>query len=322
MEGTSSLVGPHPEAAHPDFTPNVHLGYPASSTLSVQETSLQEEARQGSSESPPLVSPRIRRFERARKRCRRAAALLAQQESESERKSVEMAKMCADVEFDHTYACSSSLDAELTTDHSHQDHSRRHQAQPSQQLSTSKSRDNAAMSAEVEVGMELSFSTDMNETVLERLAHLEGKLKEMEEENKSLSVRIADFESPTLEASRDFGVHLIEGNDKKNAVLHRSAGFWCFSGSHQVSQEKGNSTSPMEGGDGNRRGVFIAWPEALEDISSGRTVLCGSCQAALGLEGRRCVRPHRTCTVYILKDVRYLGGFFGVGAASFVSMAK
>ena len=44
----------------------------------------------------------------------------------------------------------------------------------------------AAMTAEVEVGKELSFSTDMNETVLERLAHLEGKLKEMEEENKSL----------------------------------------------------------------------------------------------------------------------------------------
>ena len=109
-----------------------------------------------------------------------AAALLAQQKSESERKRVEMAKMCADVEFDHTYACSSSLDAELTTDHSHQDHrtrdSRRHQAQPSQQLSTSKSRDDAVMSAEVEVGTELSFSSDMNETVLERLAHLEGKL--------------------------------------------------------------------------------------------------------------------------------------------------
>ena len=42
------------------------------------------------------------------------------------------------------------------------------------------------MTAEVEVGKELSFSTDMNETVLERLAHLEGKLKEMEEVNKSL----------------------------------------------------------------------------------------------------------------------------------------
>ena len=35
---------PHPEAAHPDFTPNVHLGYPTSSGLSVRETSLQEEA--------------------------------------------------------------------------------------------------------------------------------------------------------------------------------------------------------------------------------------------------------------------------------------
>ena len=58
--------------------------------------------------------------------------------------------------------------------------SRRHQAQPSQQLSTSKSRDDAAMTAEVEIGKELSFSTDMNETVLERFAHLEGKLKEME----------------------------------------------------------------------------------------------------------------------------------------------
>ena len=62
---------PHPEAAHPDFTPNVQLGYPTSSSLSVRETSLQEEARQGSSESPPLVSPRIRRSERARERCRR-----------------------------------------------------------------------------------------------------------------------------------------------------------------------------------------------------------------------------------------------------------
>ena len=49
------------------------------------------------------------------------------------------------------------------------------------------------MSAEVEVGTELLFSSDMNETVLERLAHLEGKLKEMEEENKSLSLRIADL---------------------------------------------------------------------------------------------------------------------------------
>ena len=108
-----------------------------------------------------------------------------------------MAKMCADVEFDHTYACSSSLDAESTADHSHQDHrdSRRHQAQPSQQLSTSKSRYDAAMSAEVDVGTELSFSSDMNETVLERLAHMEGKLKEMEEQNKSqaLSLRIADL---------------------------------------------------------------------------------------------------------------------------------
>ena len=62
---------PHPEAAHPDFTPNVQLGYPTSSSLSVRETSLQEEARQGSSESPPLVFPRIRRSERARERCRR-----------------------------------------------------------------------------------------------------------------------------------------------------------------------------------------------------------------------------------------------------------
>ena len=33
----------------------------------------------------------------------------------------------------------------------------------------------------------------MNETVLERLAHLEGKLKDMEEDNKSLSLRIADL---------------------------------------------------------------------------------------------------------------------------------
>ena len=80
------------------------------------------------------------------------------------------------------------MDAESTTDHSHQDHrdSRRHQGQPSQQLSTSKSRDDAAMTAEVEVGKELSFSTDMNETVLQRLAYLEGMLNEMEEKNKSL----------------------------------------------------------------------------------------------------------------------------------------
>ena len=70
--------------------------------------------------------------------------------------------MCADVEFDHTYACSSSLDAESTADHSHQDHhdARRHQAQPSQQLSTSNSRYDDAMSAEVDVGTELSFSSD------------------------------------------------------------------------------------------------------------------------------------------------------------------
>ena len=76
------------------------------------------------------------------------------------------------------------------------------------------------MTAKVEVGKELSFSTDMNETVLERFAHLERKLKAAEEENKSLrrtSLCAADsrFESPTLEASRDFGVHLIEGNDEK-----------------------------------------------------------------------------------------------------------
>ena len=70
----------------------------------------------------------------------------------------------------------------------------------------------------------------------------------------------------------------------------------------------------MEGWDGNRREVFTAWPEALEDFSSGRTVLCCSCacQAALGLEGRRRARSHRTCTVYVLKDVRYLGGFFAL----------
>ena len=109
-----------------------------------------------------------------------AAALLAQQESESERKRVEMANRCVRTlsSIIPTLACSSSLDAESTTDHSHQDHrgSRRHQAQPSQQISTSKPRDDVAMLAEVEVGTELSFSFDMNETVLERLAHLEGKL--------------------------------------------------------------------------------------------------------------------------------------------------
>ena len=44
------------------------------------------------------------------------AAFLAQQEGESERKRVEMAKMCADVEFDHTHACSSSLDADRVDD--------------------------------------------------------------------------------------------------------------------------------------------------------------------------------------------------------------
>ena len=60
------------------------------------------------------------------------------------------------------------------------------QLSASQQLSTSKSRDDAAMTAEVEVGKELSFSSDMNETVLERFAHLEGKWKPVEEENKSL----------------------------------------------------------------------------------------------------------------------------------------
>ena len=87
----------------------------------------------------------------------------------------------------------------------------------------------------------------MSETVLERLAHLEGKLKEMEEENKSLSLRIADFESLTLEASRDFGVHLIEGNDKKTRFYTGLPAFGVFSGSSQVPLEKGNLTSPMEG---------------------------------------------------------------------------
>ena len=91
---------PHQEAAHPDFAPNVYLGYPTSST-SVRETSHLEEAGLASSESP-LAGPRVRRFERASERCRRAA----QQEHESERTRVEMANMCAEVELNHTYACS------------------------------------------------------------------------------------------------------------------------------------------------------------------------------------------------------------------------
>ena len=161
----------------------------------------------------------------------------------------------------------------------------------------------------------------MNETVLERLAHLEGKLKEMEEENKSLSLRIADFESPTLEASRDFGVQLIEGNDKRHGFtpVCRLLVFSWLSPSTSRRRQFDFSNGGVRR---NRRGVFIAWPEALDDISSGRTVLYCSCQAALGLEGRRCVRSHRTCTVCVLKDICYLGGFFGLGAASFVSMAK
>ena len=40
----------------------------------------------------------------------------------------------------------------------------------------------------------------------------------------------------------------------------------------------------MAGWDRNRRGVFTAWPEALEDISSGRTVLCSSSRLRLGLK--------------------------------------
>ena len=156
----------------------------------MRETSLQEEARQGSSESPPLVSPRIRRSERARKRCRRPPLCLLSRRANANGKLEWRWQRCVRKLSStiRTYACSSCLDAESTTDHSHQDHrdSRRHQAQPSQRLSTSKSWDDAAMTAEVEVGKELSFSTDMNETVLERFAHLEGKLKAVEEENKSL----------------------------------------------------------------------------------------------------------------------------------------
>ena len=160
----------------------------------MRETSLQEEARQGSSESPPLVSPRIRRSERARERCRRPPLCLLSRRANANGKLEWRWQRCVRTlsSIIRTYACSSSLDAESTTDYSHQDHrdSRRHQAQPSQQLSTSKSRNDAAMTAEVEVGKELSFSTDMNETVLEPrqngFAHLEGKLKAVEEENKSL----------------------------------------------------------------------------------------------------------------------------------------
>ena len=140
------------------------------------------------------------------------------------------------------------------------------------------------MSAEVEVGTELSFSSDMNETVLERLAYLEGELMEMEEENKSLSLRIADLSHRLWKPPEILEYTSLKEKIKENAVLHRSAVWWCFPGSHQVLQQKGNSTSPKEGLDGNRRGVFTAWPEALEDISSGRTVLCCSYQAALGLE--------------------------------------
>ena len=42
------------------------------------------------------------------------------------------------------------------------------------------------MTAEVEVGKEFSFNTDMNETMIDSFAHLEGKLKAVEDENKSL----------------------------------------------------------------------------------------------------------------------------------------
>ena len=84
------------------------------------------------------------------------------------------------------------------------------------------------MSAGVEVGTELSFSSDRNETVPERSAHLEEKLKEMEEESNSLSLRIADFESPTLEASRDYGVHLIDGDDKKTRFYTGLPAFGVF----------------------------------------------------------------------------------------------
>ena len=86
----------------------------------------------------------------------------------------------------------------------------------------------------------------MNETVLERLAHLEGKLKEMEEENKSLPLRIADW-IHRLWKPPEILVYTSLKETIKSAVLHRSAGYWCFPGSHQVPQERGNSTSPKEG---------------------------------------------------------------------------
>ena len=110
----------HPEAAHPDFTPNVQLGYPTSSSLSVRETSLQEEARQGSSESPPLVSPRIRRSERARERCRRPRLCLLSRRANATGKLEWRWQRCVRTlsSIIRTYTCSSSLDAESTTDHS------------------------------------------------------------------------------------------------------------------------------------------------------------------------------------------------------------
>ena len=111
-----------------------------------RDIALQEEARQGSSDSPLPVWPRIRRFKRGRERCRRPNRRFACSAEEPAAKANGKRwkwQRCVQTlsSIIRRYACSSSLDAESTTDHSHQDHSRRHQAQPSQQLSTSKSRD-------------------------------------------------------------------------------------------------------------------------------------------------------------------------------------
>ena len=253
-----------------------------------------------------------------------AAALLAQQGSESERKRVEVARMCADVEFDHTYACSSSLDAESTTDHSHQDHrdSRRQQAQPSQQLSTSKSRDDAAMPAEVEVSIGVVvYGSDMNETVLEHLPHLEGKLKEMEEENKSLSLRIADLSHRLWKPPEILVYTSLKETIKKRGVTpvcQLLVFSWLSPSTSRKRQFHFANGGVRQKPERSIHRVARSLGRHFQWKNSSLLFF----QAALGLEGRRCVRSHRTCTVYVLKDVCYLGGFFGIGGASFVSLAK
>ena len=182
----------YPEAAHPDFTQNVHLGYPTSSSLSVQETSLQEEARQGSSEphrrsfllafgdlkeqgrdaaGPPLclLSRRAKANGKEWKWQRCVRALISIIRTLGVRASRLSRRL---ITVTRTILVAITLNQV-----------NRYPLQSRGMTLPS--------SAEVEVGTELSFSSDMNKTVLERLAHLEGKLKEMEEENKSLSLRIA-----------------------------------------------------------------------------------------------------------------------------------